>query len=72
MRPREKAVYIARIKRAYWAAKLPRCPRCGETMRWCHGPYKPFLGCSQYPDCTGTLPGWRAYPRDESGPAPTG
>lgn len=36
----------------------PSCPTCGAKMVLrrpkAHQNYKPFWGCSQYPDCDGT------------------
>ncbi len=36
----------------------PYCPECGAQMRLVHPKeyqdWKPFWGCSQYPDCSGT------------------
>jgi DNA topoisomerase-1 len=32
------------------------CPRCGKPMILRQGPRGPFLGCSAYPKCRGTLP----------------
>ena len=33
----------------------PACPRCGAPTRPRNGRYGPFLGCSRYPACRGTL-----------------
>jgi hypothetical protein len=35
----------------------PRCPRCGAEMkkRYRRSDSKPFYGCSQYPECKGTI-----------------
>jgi len=33
-----------------------KCPECGSPMTVKQGPTGPFLGCSRYPDCTGTRP----------------
>lgn len=33
-----------------------KCPRCGSRMRETTGRYGPFLGCSNFPACHGSLP----------------
>lgn len=37
------------------AAASPSCPRCGSPMVQRSGRHGPFLGCSAYPGCRGTL-----------------
>lgn len=46
-----------RLREVYAEAqRLPRCPVCGRVMRERTGGRGPFLGCSGYPECRGTMP----------------
>ena len=46
-----------RLREVYAEAqKLPRCLVCGRVMRERTGGRGPFLGCSGYPECRGTMP----------------
>jgi len=41
---------------ARWVPRIVRCPACGAAMRERSGARGTFMGCSRYPDCTGTQP----------------
>ena len=41
---------------ARWTPRVVGCPACGAPMRERSGVRGTFMGCSRYPDCTGTQP----------------
>jgi hypothetical protein len=49
-------------------ADAPQCPKCGESMVPRTGQFGDFYGCSNYPECTGTITPSSPRPANSSGP----